>query len=67
MGWKEEIRCFCRGREVRWEEMRMILDRRDAAFWGGNGCLLLEKGGIECVRRIVRFLLEEGGAEDVPM
>ena len=66
---EKRIRYFSRGREVTWEEMGRILDRRDAIFWsrnaafgGGkaslqsNGWVLVDKVGVDGVRRIVVFL-----------
>ena len=52
----DKVRYYTMGKEVTWEHMRKILDRRDAAFGGGNGWVLVDTWGLDIVRRVTMFL-----------
>ena len=51
------VRYFSRGKEVSWERMAEILDRREAA--GTCAWVLLGKLGLEKVKVVIGFLSSE--------
>ena len=53
---RREIRFFSRGKQVSWGILARNLDRRDAAYGGGNGWVLVDGMGLEIVRRVIKFL-----------
>ena len=50
------VRYFSRGKEVSWEQMAEILDRREAALRGTCAWVLLGKLGLENVKEVIYFL-----------
>ena len=59
------VRYFSRGKEVSWERMAEILDRREAALRGTNAWVLLGKLGLENVREVIYFLSSEDQPGDL--
>ena len=63
------VRYFSRGKEVSWERMAQILDRREAALRGTCAWVLLGKLGLENVKEVIYFLSSdryEGGSDGTP-